>query len=77
MQLNPGHGVDFGAVGKVLLIVGTLYVLSSLFAWFQGYLMAGVVQRVVYRLRTEVDLKLARLPLKYFDDHARGTRSVG
>ena len=72
MQLNPGHGVDFGAVGKVLLIVGTLYVLSSLFAWFQGYLMAGVVQRVVYRLRSEVDLKLARLPLKYFDDHARG-----
>ena len=72
MQLNPGHGVDFGAVGKVLLIVGTLYVLASLFAWFQGYLMAGVVQRVVYRLRREVDLKLARLPLKYFDDHARG-----
>lgn len=72
MNLNPGHGVDFGAVGKVLIIVGALYILSSLFAWLQGYLMAGVVQRVVYRLRREVDLKLARLPLKYFDSHARG-----
>ncbi len=72
MQLNPGHGVDFRAVGNVLLLVAVIYVLGSLFAWLQGYLMAGVVQRVVYRLRREVDVKLSRLPLKYFDDHARG-----
>jgi ATP-binding cassette subfamily B protein len=72
MDLTPGQGVDFAAVGRVLLIVAAVYLLSSLFAWLQGYLMAGVVQRVVYELRREVDLKLSHLPLKYFDNHPRG-----
>jgi ATP-binding cassette subfamily B multidrug efflux pump len=72
MNLTPGHGVDFGAVGRVLLIVAVIYLFSALFGWLQGYIMSGVVQRVVYRLRTDIDLKLARLPLAYFDGHARG-----
>ncbi len=72
MDLTPGQGVDFAAVGRIVLIVTAIYLLSSLFAWLQGYLMAGVVQRVVYKLRREVDLKLARLPLGYFDSHPRG-----
>ena len=72
MNLHPGTGVNFAYVGKVILVVAALYILGSLFLWLQNYLMAGVVQRVVYRLRREVDLKLARLPLKYFDGHARG-----
>ena len=49
-----------------------MYVLSALFAWLQAYLMAGVAQRTIYRLRRQADEKLARLPLKYFDDHPRG-----
>ena len=49
-----------------------LYLLSSVFAWMQAYIMAGVTQRTVYRLRQEVDRKLARLPLRYFDGHPRG-----
>ena len=72
MDLNPGQGVDFAAVGKVLMIVTAIYLLSALFAWLQGYLMAGVVQRMVYTLRRDVDLKISRLPLKFFDGHARG-----
>jgi len=68
----PGQGVDFGAVGRVLLIVTAIYLLSALFGWLQGYLMAGVVARTVYKLREDVHAKLARLPLKYFDGHARG-----
>jgi ATP-binding cassette subfamily B multidrug efflux pump len=72
MNIHPGQGVDFAAVGKVIAIVTAIYLLSALFAWLQGYLMAGVVQRTVYRLRREVDLKIARLPLKFFDGHARG-----
>ena len=71
MNLTPGHGVDMGAVGKILLIVAAIYLVGALFSWLQGYLMAGVVQRIVYRLRREMT-KLARLPLKYFDDHPRG-----
>ena len=72
MDLTPGVGPDFGAIGRILGIVALLYLVSALFTWLQGYLTAGVAQRLVYGLRREVDLKLGRLPLKYFDDHARG-----
>jgi ATP-binding cassette, subfamily B, multidrug efflux pump len=72
MHLTPGIGIDFEALaGMVVLLVG-LYILSSLFAWMQGYIMAGVTQRTVYRLRADVDQKLGRLPLRYFDGHPRG-----
>jgi ATP-binding cassette subfamily B protein len=72
MHLTPGSGVDFGALGGVVVLLIGLYVVSSIFAWMQGYIMAGVTQRTVYRLRTDVDVKLGRLPLRYFDGHPRG-----
>ncbi len=68
----PGVGVDFSALAHVLSLVALVYVVSSLLSWAQGYLMAGVAQRTVYRLREDVDLKLGRLPLRYFDSHSRG-----
>jgi ATP-binding cassette subfamily B protein len=71
-NIVPGQGVDFAAVGRVLLIVIAIYLLSSLLGWLGGFLMAGVVGRFSYALRRDVDQKLARLPLKYFDSHARG-----
>ena len=49
-----------------------IYVLSSILSWAQNYLMAGVTQRTMYRLREDVDHKLGRLPLKYFDTSSRG-----
>ena len=72
MDFTPGIGVDFGAIGATLGILAAVYLLSSLFGWAQQYLTAGVVQRTIYRLREAVDLKLARLPLRYFDGHSRG-----
>ncbi|PPJ28332.1 multidrug ABC transporter ATP-binding protein [Nocardia nova] len=72
MNINPGHGVDFGAVGQVLTLVLVLYVLASLFNWLQAYLLATVINRAVQRLRTEVEEKIHRLPLSYFDTNARG-----
>jgi ATP-binding cassette subfamily B multidrug efflux pump len=72
MHLNPGHGVDFGALERILLTLVAIYLASAAFSWMQQYTMAGVAQRTVYRLRQRVDEKLARLPLKYFDEHARG-----
>ena len=72
MTLDPGHGIDFDALGRTLLLLVGVYALSALFAWLQAYLMAGVAQRTIYRLRQQADEKLARLPLKYFDDHPRG-----
>ena len=68
----PGVGVDFGALGMVLLGLVGLYLMATFFSWVSWYVMAGVSQRTVYRLRRDVDLKLARLPLKYFDTHQRG-----
>ncbi len=72
MTVTPGVGIDFGALGQILLILIGIFLISSLFAWGQAYIMAGVTQRTVYRLRTDVDEKLGRLPLKYFDSHPRG-----
>jgi ATP-binding cassette subfamily B protein len=72
MHLTPGVGVDFTALRNVLLLVATVYILSSIFAWMQSYLMTGVSQRTVYRMRRDVDAKLSRLPLSYYDSHPRG-----
>ena len=72
MTLTPGEGVDFTALARVLAIVTIVYVLSSILSWGQNYLMAGVTQRTIYRLREEVDAKLGRLPLRYFDASSRG-----
>jgi ATP-binding cassette, subfamily B, multidrug efflux pump len=71
LNLNP-NGIDFGALGGVLAFLVGVYVLSSVFSWIQGWIMAGVTQRTVLRLRMEVDEKLGRLPLRYFDSHPRG-----
>lgn len=72
MNVTPGVGVDFGALATILAIVAGVYLLSSLFSWGQSYIMAGVTQRTVYRLRQRVDVKLGRLPLAYFDGQSRG-----
>ncbi|HJW22437.1 MAG TPA: ABC transporter ATP-binding protein [Candidatus Limnocylindrales bacterium] len=72
MHLTPGQPFDFTALGQVLLILAGVYLLSSFFGWMQAWIMAGVTQRTVYRLRQDVDTKLGRLPLRYFDSHPRG-----
>jgi ATP-binding cassette subfamily B protein len=72
VDLVPGQGIDFRALGTVLLIVLALYVGSALLGFLQGYLLNDVVQRTVYRLRAEVEDKLNRLPLRYFDRQPRG-----
>jgi ATP-binding cassette subfamily B protein len=72
MDVVPGQGVDVTALGRLLTLVAVVYLLSSLFAWVQAYLMAGVTQRTVYALRADVEQKINRLPLTYFDRHARG-----
>ena len=72
MDVVPGQGIDFGALGHVLLLALGLYVAASVFGWMQGYLLNGVVQRTVFQLRSDVEDKLNRLPLRYFDTQPRG-----
>jgi ATP-binding cassette subfamily B protein len=72
LTLTPGQGIDFGALGRILVVLIVVYLLSSAFAWVQAYIMTGVTQRTVFRLRGDVDAKLGRLPLKTFDSRPRG-----
>ena len=70
--LVPGQGIDFDALRRILLLVLGLYLAASVCGWLQGYLLTGAVQRTMYRLREEVEAKLNRLPLAYFDGQPRG-----
>ncbi|MFK0007970.1 ABC transporter ATP-binding protein [Paenarthrobacter sp. NPDC090520] len=72
MTLTPGVGIDFGALSSVLLWALALYVLAAAFGWMQAYVLNGVVQRTVYRLRERIEAKIHRLPLRYFDSIQRG-----
>lgn len=69
---QPVPDVDFGYIGTVLLIMLGLYLVSSAFMYVQQYVMAGVAQKTVYRMRKEVEEKLSRLPLKFFDSRSHG-----
>ena len=68
----PGAGVDFAALGRVLLLVVAIYVAASLLAYLQGWLLNGIVQRTISTLRRDVEDKLHRLPLGYVDSRPRG-----
>ncbi len=68
----PGQGIDFDLLGQVLMAVVVIYVVASLFGWLQGYLLNGVVQRTIFALRRDVEDKINRLPLRYFDRQPRG-----
>ncbi len=70
--LVPGQGIDFGAVGDVLLLVLGIYAVASLLSWGQGWLLTGAVNRTIFGLRRDVEDKLNRLPLQYFDGQPRG-----
>ena len=68
----PGQGVDFAAVGTVLLVVVAIYAVSAALGYLQGFFLNDVVQGTIYRLRADVEDKLNRLPLRYFDLQPRG-----
>ena len=72
MQVIPGQGVDFTLLRNVLLGVLLLFIGAWAFGWIQGLVTTGVVQRTVYRMRQDVETKLSRLPLSYFDKQSRG-----
>lgn len=68
----PGAKIDFDYIGQIIILLIGLYILSAIFAYIQQYIMAGVAQKTVYNLRKEVEEKLNRLPLKYFDSRTHG-----
>ncbi|MGG2466802.1 ABC transporter ATP-binding protein [Paraclostridium bifermentans] len=70
---NQGNaGIDFNYIGKVLLILLGLYVISALFSFVQSFIVSGISQKVSYKLRKEISEKINRMPLKYFDKRTHG-----
>lgn len=72
MDVTPGRGVDFAAVGRTLLLAVVLYLIAALLIWGQARLLNVAVQRVITTLRSDVEAKIHRLPVSYFDSRQRG-----
>jgi ATP-binding cassette subfamily B protein len=72
MHVRAGQGIDFGALADVLALAMALYAGAVLFMWLQGYILNHLVQRIVNRLRADVDAKLMQVPLAYFDRQPHG-----
>ena len=72
MDVVPGAGIDYTRLGQILTVVLALYMGSGLLNWLQGWLLNRVTVKVLYRLRAQVEDKVHRLPLSYFDTVARG-----
>ncbi|MCV7229786.1 ABC transporter ATP-binding protein [Mycolicibacterium komossense] len=72
MNVVPGQGVDFGAVGRTLLLALGLYLVAALLVWMQARLLNVTVQRTMVALRSDVEAKVHRLPLSHFDTRQRG-----
>jgi ATP-binding cassette, subfamily B, multidrug efflux pump len=72
MNVTPGKGVDLTQLGRLLGLAALVYLLGAAFNYGQGYIMAGVTQRTMFGLRRDVEEKLGRLPLRYFDSHPHG-----
>ena len=72
MNVTPGQGVDFSAVGRTLLLALGLYLVAALMLWIQARLLNVIIQRTMVALRADVEAKVHRLPLAYFDARQRG-----
>lgn len=73
MNKISGTGdIDFGKIASILIQLLILYIISAVFSYFQGFVMSGVTMKVTYRMRNEINAKIHRLPLRYFDKTTHG-----
>ncbi|WP_240377069.1 ABC transporter ATP-binding protein [Bacillus piscicola] len=72
LQGTPGAAINFNKAAELLLLLGGLYVFSSIFTFIQQYLMASVAQKTVFDMRMDIFNKLKKLPLTYYDNHSHG-----
>lgn len=70
--IDPAASFDYQAIGSILLLLVAVYLVSAGFSWVTQYVMAGISQKTVYKLRRDVDRKLSRLPLRFYDGTSRG-----
>ena len=71
-KLSGGSGIDFGKIAQILLTLLSLYIISALFSFIQGFTMTSVSQKVTYKIRNDLAIKINKLPMKYFDKKTHG-----
>ena len=71
-KLRGTGSIDFVYIGRILLFLLGMYLLSSAFSFIQGWLMTGVTQKICYRMRKEIAAKIAVVPMSYFNGHSKG-----
>ena len=72
MITGTGQGIDFNAIGRILLLTGGLYLASTVFNFVQGWIMSGISQDITYRFRKDISDKINHMPFKYFDSTSQG-----
>ena len=71
-KIKGTGGIDFDKIGKILLILLTMYLVSAVFSFIQGWIMTGVTQKLCFRFRKEISEKIDRMPMKYFESRTVG-----
>ena len=71
-KISGGNGIDFGKIGQIALTLIGLYIISAIFSFIQGFTMTGVAQKITYKLRNDIAVKINKLPMKYFDTKTHG-----
>ncbi len=71
-RISGGSGIDFGKIGQIALTLIVLYIISALFSFIQGFTMTGVAQKLTYKLRNDIAVKINKLPMNYFDKKTNG-----
>ena len=71
-KIKGTGNIDFTTIGKILVLTASLYALSAVLTFVQGWIMTGITQKIVYNLRRDISEKINRMPIKYFESHQYG-----
>ncbi len=71
-KINGGTGINFSLIAKILITLLILYIISAIFSYIQGLLMTNVSQKITYKLRKDINEKIDRMPMKYFESKTHG-----
>ena len=66
-KINGTGGIDFGAVGRILLLTMALYAIGAIAQWLQAFIMTNITQKIVYKMRRDISEKISRMPVGYFE----------
>lgn len=71
-KLSGGSGIDFGKIGRILIFLLCIYLLSLILNFIQGFIMSGIAQKLCYRLRKQISKKIDLIPMEYYDGRSHG-----